>query len=113
MVDFGDARVVLNEGSDTELVLADSVDELRALGTWVSGRWLGNSQAIAHGGGHLLINLPIDVAPGVDTVSVTTGVRTWVAPAGTTAAVLPRWREALRPEQAQRVARRLRHLRRR
>ncbi len=113
MVDFGDARVVLNEGSDTEVILADSVDELRALGTWVNGRWLGNSQAIAHRGGHLLINLPIEVASSVDTVSVTAGVRTWVAPASTTAAVLPRWREALRPEQAQRVARRLRHLRHR
>jgi hypothetical protein len=113
LVEFGDARVVVNEGTSDELVLIDSVDELRELGTWVNGRWLGTTQAVALVGGHVLVDLPVDVAPSVKTVSVTAGVRTWAAPTSTTAALLPRWRAALRPEPAERVVRRLRDLRHR
>ena len=113
LVQFGDVRVVLNEGTGDELVLVDTVDDLRALGRWVNGRWLGTTQAVAETGGHVLVDLPAAVAPSVSTVSVTAGVRTWAAPTSTTAALLPRWRAALRPEHAERVARRLRDLRHR
>jgi hypothetical protein len=113
LVEFGDIRVVVNEGAADEMVIIDSVDDLRQLGRWVNGRWLGTTQAVVEAGGHLLVDLPVEVAASVSMAGVTTGVRTWSAPASTTAALLPRWRGALRPDHAERVTRRLRDLRRR
>lgn len=64
LVELADAEItVTGPGGDT--VVADGVEQLRRVGSWMSGRWLSDRRAAVAGGGHLLVDLPIADAEAV------------------------------------------------
>ena len=95
IVDIADAEIVLHVGDDGDTTpFVDGAAELRSAGEWVGGRWLGQHQGIAAGGGHLLVDLPPDLAGTVRSVDVTIAARAWPIDPDTRRRLLPPWRIA-------------------
>ena len=67
--------------------LVDGLDALRSAAVWVGGRWLSDRRAVVDAGGHLVVDVPRDLAPEVRSVSVTIACRT----SRLTAAERSRW----------------------
>jgi FMN phosphatase YigB (HAD superfamily) len=75
LVELGDADIQLDTGGERRSIV-DGAGELRAVGTWVGGRWLSDRRAVADEGGHLLIDVAPELGPEVRSVSVTIACRT-------------------------------------
>lgn len=86
LAEIADAEIRVDTPSGPRTIV-DGLDELRAAAVWVGGRWLSDRRAVADTGGHVVVDIPSDVASEVRAVSVTLACRT----SRLTAAERSRW----------------------
>ncbi|MFP5488376.1 MAG: hypothetical protein ACLGHQ_08740, partial [Acidimicrobiia bacterium] len=75
LAEVADAEILVDDG-DGARPLLDGLDQLRSTALVVDGRWVSDRRVALDAGGHLLVDVPTDLASDVRHVSVTLACRT-------------------------------------